>query len=120
MFSTPYLWGGASPNMTDCSGFTQMLYKLNGYSLPRDADQQQSFTKSISSRNDLKPGDLVFFAENKGKKATHVGMYMGDQRFIHSSVGYGGVAITSFDPKDELFNDWYIDNYIGAGRVIND
>ncbi len=118
LFSTPYLWGGASPNMTDCSGFTQMLYKLNGYSLPRDADQQQNFAKPINSMNDLKSGDLVFFAENKGKKASHVGIYLGDKKFIHSSVGYGGVAITSFDPKDELFNDWYIENYIGAGRII--
>lgn len=120
LFSTPYLWGGASPAMTDCSGYTQMLYKLNGYSIPRDADQQQAFTRPVNSMNDLKAGDLVFFAENKGKRATHVGMYMGDKRFIHSSVGYGGVSITSFDPKDELFNDWYIDNYIGAGRVLKD
>ncbi|MFN8578091.1 MAG: C40 family peptidase [Candidatus Sericytochromatia bacterium] len=118
MFSTPYLWGGASPNMTDCSGFTQMLYKTHGYMLPRDADQQQEFTKPIKTISELKSGDLVFFAENKGKKATHVGLYMGDKKFIHSSVGYGGVAITSFDSKDPLFNDWYIENFIGGGRIL--
>lgn len=118
MISTPYLWGGASPAMTDCSGYTQMLYKVNGYVLPRDADQQQAYTKPIKTIDELKSGDLVFFAENHGKRATHVGLYMGDKKFIHSSVGYGGVAITSFDPKDSLFNDWYIDNFIGGGRVL--
>lgn len=118
LISAPYLWGGSSPMMNDCSGFTQLIYKENGYVLPRDADQQQFFTQRVKSRNDLIPGDLVFFAENHGKEATHVGIYMGDGRFIHSSVGYGGVSITSFNPKDELYNQWYIDNYLTAGRVI--
>lgn len=118
MISTPYLWGGASPNMADCSGFTQMLYKVNGYMIPRDADQQQAFTKPVKTINELISGDLVFFSENKGKKASHVGLYMGDKKFIHSSVGYGGVAITSFDSKDPLYESWYVDNFIGGGRVL--
>ncbi|MFN8673864.1 MAG: C40 family peptidase [Candidatus Sericytochromatia bacterium] len=117
MISAPYLWGGASPAMMDCSGFTQMLYKYAGYSIPRDADQQQSFSTPIKNRADLKVGDLVFFSENKNH-ATHVGMYIGDNRFIHSSVGYNGVAITSFDPKDSLYNPVYIKIYFGAGRII--
>ena len=117
MISAPYLWGGTSPAMMDCSGLTQMLYKFAGYSIPRDADQQQSFSKPVKSRDDLQVGDLVFFSENK-KYATHVGMYIGDKRFIHSSVGYNGVAITSFDPKDPLFNQTYINIYYGAGRII--
>lgn len=118
MISAPYLWGGASPAMMDCSGYTQMLYRLSGYQIPRDADQQQAFAKPIKSQNDLEVGDLVFFSENK-KYATHVGMYIGDKRFIHSSVGYGGVAITSFDPKDPLYNPIYQKIYFGAGRIAN-
>lgn len=118
MISAPYLWGGASPAMMDCSGYTQMLYRLSGYQIPRDADQQQAFAKPIKNQNDLEVGDLVFFSENK-KYATHVGMYIGDKRFIHSSVGYGGVAITSFDPKDPLYNPIYQKIYFGAGRIAN-
>jgi len=113
LISTPYLWGGASSLMTDCSGFTQMLYRVNGYLIPRDADQQQDFSKRINNINELKEGDLVFFPG-------HVGMYIGNKRFIHSSVGYGGVYITSFDSKDELFNDWYLKNFQGGGRIITD
>jgi cell wall-associated NlpC family hydrolase len=109
--STPYLWGGASPVMNDCSGFTQMLYRLNGYLIPRDADQQQKFSRPVKSIPELAPGDLVFFPG-------HVGLFIGDKKFIHSSVGYGGVAITSFDTKDPLFNDWYVKNFKGGGRII--
>lgn len=90
--------GGASPNMTDCSGFTQMLYKANGYMLPRDADQQQAFTKPINTINELKSGDLVFFAD-KRKRATHVGLYMGDKKFIHSSVGYGWIGLAALTER---------------------
>jgi len=111
--STPYLWGGATSLMTDCSGFTQLLYRLNGYLIPRDADQQQNFSKKVNNIKNLKKGDLVFFPG-------HVGMYIGDKKFIHSSVGYGGVYITSFNPKDELFNDWYLKNFQGGGRIIDE
>lgn len=119
MISAPYLWGGSSPSMMDCSGLTQMLYKFAGYSIPRDADQQQDFFKPVKSRDELQVGDLVFFSENR-KHATHVGMYIGNKKFIHSSVGYNGVAITSFDPKDPLYNPVYIKIYYGAGRIIKD
>lgn len=119
MISAPYLWGGSSPSMMDCSGLTQMLYKFAGYSIPRDADQQQDFFKPIKSRDELQVGDLVFFSENR-KHATHVGMYIGNKKFIHSSVGYNGVSITSFDPKDPLYNPVYIKIYYGAGRIIKD
>lgn len=112
LMGAPYLWGGTSPVMVDCSGLNQQVYKLYGYLLPRDADQQQDALKVVLTRNDLKPGDLVFFPG-------HTGMYIGSGDFIHSSTSRGGVAINSFDPKRSNYDAWFITNYKGAGRVIN-
>jgi cell wall-associated NlpC family hydrolase len=111
LMGAPYLWGGTSPLMLDCSGLTQQVYKLHGHQLPRDADQQQEALKPVTSRDQLQPGDLLFWPG-------HTGMYIGDGDFIHSSPRNGGVGINSFNPKRASYDLWFITNYKGAGRVI--
>jgi hypothetical protein len=91
--NAPYLWGGKSPFGIDCSGFTQMVYKLNGYQLFRDASQQASQGEPLSFIEESEPGDLAFFDNEEGK-ITHVGIMMDDNYIIHAS---GKVRIDRLD-----------------------
>ena len=80
----PYLWGGTSPNTGfDCSGLSMTVYQLNGLDLPRSSKEQYE-TGTPVGRNDLLKGDLVFFATSGKDKVAHVGIYVGDGRFIHA------------------------------------
>ncbi|HET7746619.1 MAG TPA: NlpC/P60 family protein [Vicinamibacteria bacterium] len=80
----PYLWGGISPMGVDCSGFTSRVYAVNGVVLPRDARLQFDDPQAVPvERAALQPGDLLFFGQ---KRITHVGMYVGDGRFIHATT----------------------------------
>ncbi|MFC4076684.1 C40 family peptidase [Salinithrix halophila] len=80
-----YLWAGMSSFGFDCSGFVHRVFEANGVSIPRDAGDQFRFGQKISSTEELLPGDLVFFAHEAGRGAIHhVGMAIGDNRFIHS------------------------------------
>jgi len=116
LISVPYLWGGNTSDMLDCSGFTQTVFRSKGYLLPRDADQQQLNSKSVGKIKDLKAGDLVFFSESV--VATHVGIYIGQSQFIHCSAGYGKVTITSFDSKSPLYDPLYTKIFIGGARIL--
>jgi hypothetical protein len=91
--NAPYLWGGKSPFGIDCSGFTQMVYKLNGYKLLRDASQQSKQGDALSFIEESEPGDLAFFDNEEGN-IIHVGIIMEDNYIIHAS---GKVRIDRLD-----------------------
>ncbi|RME00573.1 MAG: glycoside hydrolase [Calditrichaeota bacterium] len=113
----PYLWGGTSPKAVDCSGFTQTVFKWNGIRLLRDASQQFRQGVAIDPGRDfenLRPGDLVFFGPKKNK-IVHVGIYMGDMQYIHSS---GRVKINSFDRQAKNFSEYRYKTFVGARRIL--
>ncbi len=91
--NAPYLWGGKNPFGIDCSGFTQMVYKLNGYKLLRDASQQAKQGEALSFIEESEPGDLAFFDNDEGN-IIHVGIIMEDNYIIHAS---GKVRIDRLD-----------------------
>lgn len=82
--NAPYAWGGKSPFGIDCSGLVQMVFKIGGYKLQRDAAQQAKQGKAVSGFADAHAGDLAFFSE-KGGKISHVGILLPDNRIIHAS-----------------------------------
>jgi len=91
--NSPYLWGGKTPFGIDCSGFTQMVYKLNGYKLLRDASQQATQGDALSFIEESEPGDLAFF-DNSDGDIIHVGIIMKDNYIIHA---HGKVRIDRLD-----------------------
>jgi cell wall-associated NlpC family hydrolase len=97
--NAPYLWGGRTPFGIDCSGFVQMVYKLQGLKLLRDASQQATQGEVISLLAEAEQGDLAFFDDEEGN-ITHVGMIIDSQRIIHCS---GRVQIDNLD-HEGIFN----------------
>ncbi|HBX45466.1 NlpC/P60 family protein [Limibacterium fermenti] len=121
----PYVWGGTSAKGLDCSGFTKTVYLHHGILLARDASQQVLYGKLIDDTADFteaQPGDLVFFGtpasnDQPRERVVHVGIYLGDKKFIHAS---DHIRISSFDPADPLYDAYNSGRYLRTKRILGE
>jgi cell wall-associated NlpC family hydrolase len=108
-----YVYGGASPSTGfDCSGFVKYIFSQYNYSVTRSASSQYANDGSSIAKSDLLPGDLVFFSSNGGYSVTHVGIYIGNNQFVHASSPKIGVVISSLD------SNYYTRVWFGAKRIL--
>jgi cell wall-associated NlpC family hydrolase/LysM repeat protein len=108
---TPYRYGRSDRNGTDCSGYTTQVFKKHGVKLPRTSSEQSKVGQKVD-KNGLKEGDLVFFKTTRGRRVGHVGIYVGNGKFIHASSGGGKVQVNS------LSDGYYNRRFVGARRVV--
>lgn len=116
VLGTPYQWGGTAENGFDCSGLVQYAYGQHGIRLPRmSRDQAKAGTEVTPVLEALVPGDVLLFSAQPGAGVTHVGMYVGEGKFIHSSST--GVKISRLDVGDPEASYW-MPRWVGARRII--
>ncbi len=107
-----YSWGGASKERGfDCSGLTMAVYQMNGLNLPRSSKDQYNAGVPVV-RDQLKKGDLVFFETSQGQKISHVGIYIGNQEFIHAPGKEKKIR------KDSLIHGYYSNRFVGARTYL--
>lgn len=107
----PYRWGGMSKQQgMDCSGLVKALFATLHVDLPRTSREQFHAGESVAVEN-LRAGDLLFFSSD-GVTPDHVGLYLGDNRFVHAEKRAGHVIIT------DLTQPWYVKHLLGARRVV--
>ena len=109
-----YIWGAQGPSTFDCSGFTYYVFKnAANITLPRVSQNQSTYGTYVSKSN-LKVGDLVFFDTNGANdgNVSHVGIYLGNNQFIHAASGQGKVVINN------LNSSYYINSYVNARRIL--
>lgn len=109
LIGTKYCPGGSTPSCFDCSGFTTHCFASAKVALPRTSQLQYGVGLGVA-RSDLRPGDLVFFRTN-GSGISHVGIYAGDDRFVHASTSAGVITTPLSDP-------YWNPRYVGARRVL--
>jgi len=117
LLGRPYLWGANSPKAFDCSGFTQTVYRRNGYLLARDANMQVNQGFAVDPTNlpeHLMPGDLLFFGPNP-EQINHVAIYIGSYEYIHCSAW---VRINSLKPGTANYNDYLLKKLRYVRRII--
>ena len=118
MLGFPYLWAGMSPKGMDCSGFVRTALFMHDIITPRDCSQIYLTGQRIEDRSELVPGDLVFFGryrEDGTPRPSHVGFYLGNNRFLHSM---GLVQIGSFDPADPYYDAYNTGRYLFGDRIL--
>jgi cell wall-associated NlpC family hydrolase len=106
---TRYRYGASGARGFDCSGFTSYIYRQHGISLPHNSAAQYRVGKPVS-RSELRPGDLVFF-RTRGSRISHVGIYIGNGKFVHASSARGRVRV------DTITSGYYHQRYVGARRI---
>jgi len=107
----PYRYGGSGPDACDCSGLVAYAHRQVGIAVPRTAAEQYSQATPVE-RRELRPGDLVFF-RLAGRDVGHVGIYAGDDRFVHAPQSGGHVRLASLE------DEWYRQRFAGAGRFYD-
>ena len=115
VMGTPYVWGGSSENGFDCSGLIQYAYQQAGITLPRRSVDQAKAGQLIPREiGQLEPGDILSFSREPGGPVGHVGLYVGERRFIHSSST--GVRMSLLSEDDPSGKHWFA-RWVGARRI---